>query len=149
MKPLLLISLLLAWTSLQAQTIEIKPKAERFAPHNPNVPVKTIYHQMDLIKESKGEKIEIIIWDEAGSDSDAISIEHNGDIILNNYIAIKKRNVIPVAVTTNEHHFRFIAEGTGMAGPNTIAVKVRYGDQTFSFNLEGEFNFIDLYLTLK
>ena len=96
---------------------------------------ETIY-----IPRNEVQYIDVVFSDHAAEDGDIISLNVNGNWVLENTMITNDGNTYSVPVNTGSNWFLLYAVNEGSSPPNTVTVEVNTGnttyDQEFSFNMK-------------
>jgi len=107
-----------------------------------NIPVKIKDRDVELqstITVNKPE-FDIEIWDRSVVDGDSISLNINGEWILQEYMVVKTKNKIHVKINPNatNNYLILYAHNLGEISPNTAAVQVLIGDKIYKLTLTSD-----------
>jgi len=100
-----------------------KPKDVVFTENNIPVTVRERPVEKQGTFYVKSQEIEIEIWDNSVYDHDVISLNINGDWILENYEVTKEKKIVKIKVKPNTNNYLILyAINLGEISPNTAAV---------------------------
>lgn len=90
--------------------------------------------KMNMLKKNetlsvftKSKKIKCIIYDGGKLDGDRLSIKVNGEVVLDNYAAVREEKVIAIDIKTDITSILIEANNEGEIAPNTVVVKLNDG----------------------
>lgn len=97
-------------------------------------------------------KIILALWDDAVEDGDSISLNINGQWVVQGFPVKKKPQFIAVTLDGGQNKILFIADNLGAIVPNTAILEIIDGNQRRSFMIDtdlGRNNLIDIRYDLK
>lgn len=99
---------------------------------------KTLLRTSKTVGNIKATTKEIIlaIWDDALEDGDSVSVNINGNWIVQGFAVRKKPQFISVKIESGKNKIVFIAENLGSVSPNTSVLEIIDGKQRKSFMID-------------
>ena len=114
-----------------------KPEKKNIPPAK-RMPRKTRDRVVDVQRTVtvRGDFVEIHLWDNFQIDGDTISVNINGNWVLNNYGLRGQPKVLKVQLAPKDNYLIIHAHNLGSIPPNTIAVAVVEGEEEQVFTLK-------------
>jgi WD40 repeat protein len=125
-------------TGSQDNTVRLWKKPDEEKPLVKNMPKKTRKRKVEVQRTVKvtNRYVEIHLWDNFQIDGDTISVNLNGNWIVNNYKLDGKPRILKVELAPKDNYMIVHAHNLGSIPPNTIAVAIKDGNREQVFTLK-------------
>ncbi len=108
---------------------------------------RRVKHEKDVIVHAT--KVKIYVWDYAAEDRDTISLNINGNWVLQNYGLVKQKKMIEVEFKPKgDNYILLYAHNLGRIPPNTMTISIDDGKKEQILRLESNLNTCG-YLRIK
>ncbi len=127
-------------TGSQDNTVRLWKKPDPKRPKVKKMPKKTRDRKVKIKRLIKvtGRMVEIHLWDNYQIDGDTISVNINGNWIVNNYCLKGAPRILKIQLNPGDNYMIVHAHNLGSIPPNTIAVAIVQGEEEEVFTLKSD-----------